>query len=64
MRHEHVITYIGYPSIADLDFVARKANKLGRFGKELIRAYEESDEEGKHVYFDVASIVKAKNESK
>jgi len=62
MRHEHAITYQGYLGIADLDYIARKANKLGKFGKELIRVHEEKDDEGTHVYFDVASIVRKKDE--
>lgn len=62
MRHEHAITYQGYLTIAQLDYVAQKANKLGRFGKELVRVYEESDDEGTHVYFDVARVIGASSD--
>ncbi len=57
MRHEHAITYQDRLAIADLDYLVKKANKLGRHGKEIIRVHEESDDEGIHVYFDVIEVV-------
>jgi hypothetical protein len=53
MRHEHAITYQDQLTIADLEYLVRKANRLGRFGKELVRISSEKDVEGTHVYFDV-----------
>jgi hypothetical protein len=53
MLHEHAITYTGRLTIADLEYISKKANRLGRLGKELVRAHEETDSEGTHLYFDV-----------
>lgn len=53
MLHEHAITYRDQLSIADLDYMAKKANKLGRKGREIVRVHEETDYEGTHLYFDV-----------
>lgn len=53
MFHEHAITYQDRLSIADLDYIIKKANKLGRLGREVVRVHEESDAEGVHVYFDI-----------
>ncbi len=53
MLHEHAITYKDRLTVADLDYITRKANKLGRNGREVIRVHEERDNEGIHVYFDV-----------
>lgn len=53
MLQEHAITYQDRLSIADLDYLVRKSNKLGESGRRVIRVHEESDNEGVHVYFDV-----------
>jgi len=53
MLHEHAITYQGRLSIADLDYLIKKASKLGKNGREVVHVYEQSDNEGTHVYFDV-----------
>lgn len=56
MLHEHAITYQDRLSIADLDYIVRKANKLGKVGRDIMRVHEESDAEGTHVYFDVTGM--------
>ncbi len=56
MLHEHAVTYKDRLEIADLDYIIKKANKLGRIGREVVRVHEESDEEGVHVYFDVTGM--------
>lgn len=56
MLHEHAITYRDRLSIADLDYMAKKANKLGKAGREVLRVHEETDREGTHVYFDVTGM--------
>ncbi len=56
MLHEHAITYKDKLSIVDMDYMIKKANKLGRLGREVIRVHEESDDEGIHVYYDVTSM--------
>ncbi len=53
MLHEHAITYKDNISISNLDYMVKKANRLGRSGREVIHVHEEKDAEGIHVYFDV-----------
>ncbi len=61
MLHEHAVTYKDRLSVADLDYIVKKANKLGRLGRDIIRVHEETDSEGTHVYFDVMGM---KNEQR
>jgi len=56
MLHEHAITYKDRLSVADLDYMAKKANKLGRIGREVVHVHQETDLEGTHVYFDVTGM--------
>lgn len=56
MLHEHAVTYKDRLSIADLDYIVKKANKIGRLGREIVRVHEETDAEGTHVYFDVIGV--------
>jgi hypothetical protein len=56
MVQEHAITYEGQLSVADLDYIIKKANKLGKSGREILRIHEEVDHEGVHVYFDVTRM--------
>lgn len=53
MRTEHAITSLKSIDLIDLAYLVKKANKLGRCGREVIRVFEEQDEEGHHVYFQV-----------
>lgn len=56
MLHEHAVTYQDRLSMADLDYIVKKANKLGKSGRDVVRVHEESDPEGTHVYFDVTGL--------
>jgi len=56
MLHEHAITYQDRLSMADLDYITKKANRLGRIGREVVRVHEESDSDGVHIYFDVTGM--------
>jgi len=56
MLHEHAVTYQDRLSVADLDYIVKKANKLGKSGRDIVRVHEESDAEGTHVYFDVTGL--------
>jgi len=56
MLHEHAITYKEKLSIADLDYIAKKANKLGRAGRQVLRVHQEIDEDGTHIYYDVTGL--------
>lgn len=57
MLHEHAISYKDELSIADLDYLVKKANRLGKSSREVVRVHEETDAEGTHVYFDVIGRV-------
>lgn len=56
MLHEHAITYKEKITISELDYIVKKANKLGKNGREVMRVHEETDSEGTHVYFDVTGL--------
>ena len=56
MLHEHALTYKDRLSVADLDYMVKKANRLGKSGRDVLRVHEESDSEGIHVYFDVTGM--------
>jgi len=53
MLNEHAITYNDKISISQLDYLIKKANKLGKVGRDVMRVYQEEDNEGVHVYFEV-----------
>lgn len=56
MLHEHAITYHQKITVAELNYLAMKANKLGKAGRDILRVHEETDDEGTHVYFDVTGM--------
>ena len=53
MHIEHVLTYQHFLSIGDADYMATKANKLGKLGKTITRTYQQEDAEGMHIYFEI-----------
>lgn len=53
MLHEHAITYKDQLSLTDLDYILRKANKLGMNNKHLVYVHQETDKEGTHLYFNI-----------
>jgi len=61
MLHEHAVTYDTKLSIADLDYIVKKSNKLGKNGREVLRVHEETDSEGTHIYFDVTGLNRQKS---
>lgn len=54
--NEHAITYRGELTPRDIDYLAKKANRLGRKGREILRVYQEEDAEGKHVYYETTGM--------
>ncbi len=56
MIHEHALTYKEKPTIRDIEYLVNKANRLGKNGRDIIRAYQQEDEEGFHVYFEVTGM--------
>jgi hypothetical protein len=53
MLDEHAITYQGRIKASDLDYIIKKANRLGMSQRQVVGVYEETDKEGTHVYFNV-----------
>jgi hypothetical protein len=53
MRTDHAIVIQADKSIVEmLEYLTRKANRLGMNGREITRVYIEEDSEGKHVYYE------------
>jgi len=52
MIKEHALTVKGEIKIEDLDYMVKKANRLGTKGRKVVRVYTEQDNEGHHYYFD------------
>lgn len=57
MQREHAINYHDALTVAQVEYLCHKANRLGRLGKNISRVYQEEDSEGKHVYFEVHTEV-------
>lgn len=56
MINEHAITVKGEVTMADLDYLVKKANKIGKQGREIVRVYMQEDGEGKHIYFECEAL--------
>jgi len=54
MIHEHAIEFRDRRSEADLDYIVRKANRLGLAGKTVVEVSTEKDEFSSHIYFYVS----------
>ncbi len=52
MVDEHAITYQEKLSVRDLDYLVKKANKLGQKGRFVKRVHQDEDDEGIHIYFE------------
>jgi hypothetical protein len=57
MLHEHAITYKDQLSIADLEYMIKKANRIGKASRQIVAVHEEKDSEGVHVYFDIHGVL-------
>ena len=55
MLREHAVTYREKLSMDQLDYLVKKAVRIGGLGKAITRVYQEEDDEGCHVYFEVVS---------
>lgn len=58
MLNEHAITYVEKISMDKLEYLVKKANKLGKSGREIMRVFQQEDAEGHHVYFEVTGLDK------
>jgi len=56
MLREHAITHREPLTIGQVEYLCQKSNRLGELGKHLSRVYQEEDDEGKHIYFEVVKI--------
>lgn len=53
MRTDHAIVICKEkPLVEVVEYISRKANRLGMQGREIVRVYIQEDVEGKHVYFE------------
>ncbi|NGX36893.1 MAG: hypothetical protein K1000chlam2_00038 [Chlamydiae bacterium] len=56
MINEHAKTLVGEITMADLDYLIKKANRLGKSHRKITRIYQQEDDEGRHIYFEVESL--------
>ena len=56
MINEHATTVKGEITLEDLNYMVRKANRLGLKNREMIRVFMVEDDEGKHYYFEVEGM--------
>jgi Holliday junction resolvase RusA-like endonuclease len=56
MVNEHAKTVKNEISIEDLDYMVKKANKIGFSGRTIIRVFMQEDIEGKHYYFECEGL--------
>lgn len=54
--NEHALTVKKEISVADLDYMIKKAHRIGKQGRNLFRVYSQEDEEGRHFYFEVGCL--------
>lgn len=56
MLNEHAITYHAKLTVSEIDYLIKKANRLGKNGREVVRVFQEEDNEGIHLYFEVTGL--------
>lgn len=56
MIQEHAKTIKGEISAADLEYMVKKAHRIGLSGRQLLRVYSQEDEEGRHFYFECEAL--------
>lgn len=56
MVNEHAITIKNKMSIEDLNYIIKKANRLGLRDREITRVFSGLDEQGSHIYFECDSL--------
>lgn len=58
MMTQHAITFQDRLTPDQLEYVVRKANRLGLNGRGVVRVYTQADSEGNHLYFETAGTIK------
>lgn len=61
MINEHAVTFKGKLSLEDLNYIVKKANRLGLMNRSLTNVFQTDDKEGSHLYF-VVEPMKSKTE--
>ena len=56
MISEHAITIKGEISLEDLNYMVKKANRLGTQNRQIVRVYSQEDDEGRHIYFEAEAM--------
>ena len=56
MITEHALTVKEEMTASQLEYLVKKANKLGKLGRDVVRVYSQEDGEGKHIYFECEGI--------
>lgn len=56
MIQEHAKTIKSEISAADLEYMVKKAHRIGLSGRQLLRVYSQEDEEGRHFYFECEAM--------
>ncbi len=60
MIHEHAITVRDEIKMSDVDYLVKKANRLGKSGRTVQAVYCQEDNEGRHIYFETEPLVPKK----
>ena len=56
MIHEHAKTVKGEITVADVEYMVKKAHRIGLSGRQLSHVYTQEDGEGRHFYFECQGI--------
>lgn len=56
MIQEHASTVKKEITIEDLEYMVKKANRLGLIDRQLVRCFMQEDSEGRHIYFEVEGM--------
>ena len=56
MIHEHAKTIQGEMTMSDLEYIVKKAHRLGLSGRQLLRVYSQEDGDGKHIYLECEGL--------
>lgn len=62
MINEHAITLTSEITHDQLNYLIKKANKLGLQQRQIIRVYSQDDNEGRHIYFEAEGLRSAVGE--
>jgi Holliday junction resolvase RusA-like endonuclease len=56
MITEHAITYKDKLSAEELNYIVKKANRLGQMKRAITRVFQQEDSEGTHIYFEAEGL--------